>query len=130
MAETRDQAHTAFDRFVRAYQVKYPKAVDKLVKDREVLLAFYDFPAQHWPHIRSTNPIESTFSTIRHRSHQTKNCVSRNTLMGLVYQLAREAEKGWLRIRGIERLAELEAGIVFKNEVAMKDDNPTQQLAA
>lgn len=130
MAETRVQAYAAFDRFVRTYQAKYPKAVDKLMKDREVLLAFYDFPAQHWPHIRSTNPIESTFATIRHRSHQTKNCVSRNSLLGLMYQLAREAEKSWLRIRGFERLADLDAGIVFKDGLAIKENSNAQQLAA
>jgi len=80
MAETRESAHTAFDRFVRTCEVKYPKAVEKLLGDREALLAFYDFPAEHWQHIRSTNPIESTFATIRHRSNRTKNCVSRNTI--------------------------------------------------
>lgn len=128
MAETRESAHTAFDRFVRTYQAKYPKAVDKLLRDREALLAFYDFPAEHWQHIRSTNPIESTFATIRHRSTRTKNCVSRATLLGLVYRLAREAEKSWQRIHGSDRIADLDAGVSFKDGISIQDN--TQQLAA
>ena len=114
MAETRDDAHAAFERFMRTYQAKYPKAVDKLLRDRETLLAFYDFPAEHWRHIRSTNPIESTFATIRHRSTRTKNCVCRATLLGLVYRLAREAEKSWQRIHGSERIADLDAGVLIQ----------------
>jgi transposase-like protein len=81
MAETRAQAGKAFDRFVRDFGAKYPKAVEILKKDRAVLLAFYDFPAEHWIHIRTTNPIESSFATIRHRTTRTKNCVSRNTFL-------------------------------------------------
>ncbi len=88
MAETKAQAEKAFDRFVRDFSAKYPKATGVLSKDREVLLSFYDFPVEHWAHIRTTNPIESTFVTIRHRTTQTKNCVSRNTLLVLVFQLA------------------------------------------
>lgn len=130
MAETRKQAYTAFDRFIRTYEAKYPKAVEKLLRDREALLAFYDFPAEHWQPIRSTNPIESTFATIRHRSNRTKNCVSRNTLLGRVYRLAREAEKGWQRIRGFERIAAMDAGAVFKDGIAITGSNDDQQLAA
>jgi putative transposase len=130
MAETREQAYAAFDRFIRTYAAKYPKAVEKLLRDREALLAYYDFPAEHWQHIRSTNPIESTFATIRHRSNRTKNCVSRNTLLGLVYRLAGEAEKGWQRIRGFERIEAMEAGVVFKDGTPITDTNDNQQLAA
>jgi transposase-like protein len=130
MAETRDQAYAAFERFMRTYQAKYPKAVDKLLRDRETLLAFYDFPAEHWQHIRSTNPIESTFATIRHRSTRTKNCVSRATLLGLVYRLAREAEKSWQRIQGSERIADLDAGVLFKDGISIQHDSNAQQLAA
>jgi len=83
---------------VRDFGAKYPKAVEILKKDRVVLLAFYDFPAEHWIHIRTTNPIESTFATIRHRTTRTKNCVSRNTLLGLVFQLALTAQKSWRKI--------------------------------
>lgn len=76
-AETRAEANAAFDFFVETYGVKYEKAVAKMVKDRDVLLAFYDFPAEHWKHIRTTNPIESTFATVRHRTGKTKGCLSR-----------------------------------------------------
>lgn len=78
-AETRVDAEAAFDYFVATYGVKYDKAVAKLTKDRDVLLAFYDFPAEHWKHIRTTNPIESTFATVRHRTGKTKGCLSRKT---------------------------------------------------
>lgn len=130
MAETLEQAHTAFERFMRTYQAKYPKAADKLLRDRETLFAFYDFPAEHWRHIRSTNPIESTFATIRHRSNRTKNCVSRATLLGLVYRLAREAEKSWQRIHGSERIADLDAGVSFKDGISIQEESNAQQLAA
>lgn len=95
MAETKAQANKALDTFLRDFEAKYPKAVGVLEKDRESLLAFYDFPAEHWIHIRTTNPIESTFATIRHRTTRTKNCVSRNTLLGLAFQLMLTAEKRW-----------------------------------
>ena len=77
MAETRQGAHEAFDTFVETYQDKYPKAADCLVKDRQELLAFYDFPASHWQHIRTTNPVESTFATVRLRTAKTRGFVSR-----------------------------------------------------
>ncbi|BBA34492.1 transposase [Methylocaldum marinum] len=112
MAETKAQAGKAFDRFVRHFGAKYPKAVDKLVKDRAALLTFYDFPAEHWIHIRTTNPIESSFATIRHRTTRTKNCVPRNALLGLVFQLALTAEKSWRKLRGFKRLPEVVQGII------------------
>ena len=77
MAPTRREAISAFDRFIATYHAKYPKATDKLTKDRDALLAFYDFPAEHWQHLRTTNPIESTFATVRHRTTRAKNCLSR-----------------------------------------------------
>ena len=82
MAETRESALTAFDTFVKTYQVKYPNAAEKLTKDREALLAFYDFPAEHWLHVRTTNPIESTFASVRHRTTRSRNCLSRATFLG------------------------------------------------
>jgi len=121
MAETKAQAEKAFDRFVRDFSAKYPKATGVLIKDREVLLSFYDFPAEHWAHIRTTNPIESTFATIRHRTTRTKNCVSRNTLLGLVFQLALAAERSWLRLRGFDRLPEVVKGIKFQDGIAVLD---------
>ena len=120
----------AFDHFVKTYGTKYPKAADKLIKDRDALLAFYDFPAEHWPHIRTTNPIESTFATVRHRTTRTKNCVSRSTFLGLAFKLVQEAEKSWRRIRGVERLSELLGGMVFRDGVPATDDETEQQKLA
>lgn len=131
MAPTRAQAIAAFDHFVKTYGAKYPKAADKLTKDRDALLAFYDFPAEHWQHIRTTNPIESTFATVRHRTTRTRNCVSRSTFLGLAFKLVQEAEKSWRRIRGVERIDELLTGIVFKDGVpATEDETKQQKLAA
>jgi putative transposase len=135
MAETQAQAEKAFDRFVRDFGAKYPKAVDKLIKDRAALLAFYDFPAEHWIHIRTTNPIESSFATIRHRTTRTKNCVSRNTLLGLVFQLALTAEKSWRKLGGFKLLPEVIRGIRFQDGIAVVDqpdeaEEEPQQIAA
>jgi len=131
MAPTRAEAIAAFDRFVKTYRAKYPKAVDKLVSDRDALLAFYDFPAEHWMHLRTTNPVESTFATVRHRTTRTKNCVSRSTFLGLAFKLVQEAEKSWRRIRGSERIAELMDGVVFKDgEPVREKEQEQQQLAA
>jgi transposase-like protein len=113
--------------------------VEKLVRDRDALLAFYDFPAEHWMHLRTTNPIESTFATVRHRTTRTKNCVSRSTFLSLVFKLIQQAEKTWRRIRGFERIAELMAGVVFKDgvkdgvkdgETAREKGKEQQQCAA
>ncbi len=112
-ADSRKNAEKALDRFIATYEQKYPKAVDCLVKDREELLAFYDFPATHWQHIRTTNPIESTFATIRLRTRKTRNCVSAKSGLSLVHQLAMSAQKGWRRLRGFEQLADVIAGVKF-----------------
>jgi len=131
MAPTRAQAIVAFDAFLKSYQAKYPKATDKLVKDREALLAFYDFPAEHWMHLRTTNPVESTFATVRQRTTRTKNCMSRATFLGLAFKLVHQAEKSWRRIRGIERIADLLAGMVFQDGVPTPDSpSERQQMAA
>ena len=87
------EANIAFDRFLKTYQVKYPEATDCLSKDREALLAFFNFPAEHWAHIRSTNPIESTFATVRLRTDKTRGCVSKDTILALVFKLVQSAEK-------------------------------------
>lgn len=130
MAPTRAQAIAAFDHFVKTYGAKYPKATDKLTKDRDALLAFYDFPAEHWQHLRTTNPIESTFATVRHRTKRTKNCVSRGTFLGLAFKLVQEAEKSWRRIRGVERIGELLDGTVFRDGVPATEDKTDQQKLA
>jgi len=134
MAESRADAQAAFDRFLATLQAKYPKATECLAKDRKALLAFYDFPAEHWIHIRTSNPIESAFATVRHRTDRTKGCVSRSSLLGLTYKLAMSAEKSWNRLRGFERLGELIAGVKFVDGVRAqprtKQNRSVQQAAA
>jgi putative transposase len=132
MAPTLDVAERAFKRFVTSYGAKYPQAVEKMTKDEDALLAFYDFPAEHWIHIRTTNPIESTFATVRHRSSRTRNCVSRDTFLGLAFKLMEEAEKTWHKIYGADKIPALMQGTVFKNGEAVKDNQPfvEQKLAA
>jgi len=103
----------AFDRFIATYEAKYPKAVQCLAKDREELLAFYNFPAAHRQHLRTMNPIESSFATIRLRSAKTKNCVSARTGLSLVHQLAMSAQKRWRKLRGFRQLADVVAGVTF-----------------
>lgn len=112
-APDRALAETAFDRFIAVYEAKYPKATRCLVKDREALLAFYDFPAAHWQHIRTSNPIESTFATIRLRTDKTRNCVSAKSGVALVYKLAMSAEKRWRRLRGFKQLTDVIDRIQF-----------------
>jgi putative transposase len=130
MAPTRREAHQAFDRFIATYQAKYPKATEKLLKDREALLAFYDFPAEHWQHLRTTNPIESTFATVRHRTTRAKNCLSRLTFLGLAFKLVQEAEKSWRRIRGADCIPDLMDGVFFKDGIPVTDNPPEQQVLA
>jgi len=103
-AETKEDAETAFDRFEKRFEAKYPKAVQCLQKDREELLAFYDFPAQHWQSLRTTNPIESTFGTIRHRTKRTKGCLSRDGMLQMMFKLGECAQKNWRRQRGFHYL--------------------------
>jgi len=115
MAETREEAHKAFDGAIKRFGTKYPKAMECLQKDREELLAFYDFPAEHWIHIRTTNPIESTFATVRLRTKRTRNCGSRDTTLAMVYKLLEVAQKRWKRIKGFRLLADVIIGVKFKN---------------
>jgi putative transposase len=114
-AENREAAEGAFDRFLAKYGAKYDKAVACLTKDREVLLTFYDFPAEHWKHVRTTNPIESTFATVRLRTDKTKGCLSRRTALAMVHKLARSAERSWRRLDGSERLAQMIQGVRFRD---------------
>ena len=113
MAETRESAQKAFDLFLATYNAKYSKATHCLEKDREELLAFYDFPADHWVHIRTSNPIESTFATIRLRTKKTRACASRTTILTMVYKLGLSAEKGWRKLREFRRFADVINGIKF-----------------
>ena len=107
MAETRKDAETAFDFFLEAYGPKYEKATACLAKDRDALLSFYDFPAEHWKHVRTTNPIESTFATVRLRTYRTKGCLSRKTAMAMVFKLCQGASKKWRRLNGSDQFAEI-----------------------
>jgi transposase-like protein len=121
MAESRASAESALALFLTTFEAKYPKAAECLNKDRAAMLAFYDFPAEHWTHIRSTNVIESTFATIRHRSERTKGCVSRDTMLALIFKLGQEAEKSWRRIRGFNHLAKVITGVRFRDGVEVKE---------
>jgi putative transposase len=113
MASTREKANKAFDLFVSSFEAKYPKAVACLVKDRAVLLAFYDYPAEHWSHLRTSNPIESTFATVRQRTARTKGCGSRTACLTMVFKLAQCAEKKWRRLNGAEWFPEVIKGTKF-----------------
>lgn len=113
MAPTRKAAGEAFDHFIAVYRAKYPKAVECLSKDREVLLSFYDFPAEHWIHLRTTNPIESTFATVRLRHRKTKGNGSRKACLAMVFRLCQSAEKRWRRLNGHELIQDIIAGVTF-----------------
>jgi len=117
MAETRTDAEAAFGAFVETYGVKYDKAADCLIKDREALLAFYDFPAEHWKHLRTSNPIESTFATVRHRTVRSKGCLSNRTALAMIFKLAQAAEKSWRRLDGHNQLPKVIQGVRFLDGV-------------
>ena len=113
MAETKAEAERAFEKFIETFQAKYPKAAECLTKDREVLLTFYDFPAEHWMHLRTTNPIESTFATVRLRTRRTKGCGSRIATLTMVFRLTQCAEKHWRALNGSLLLEDLIRGVQF-----------------
>ena len=115
MAESRVDAAQAFDNFLLTYEAKYPKATECLAKDRDPLLTFYDFPAEHWLHIRTTNPIESTFATVRLRTTKTRGCVSRAGLLAMVFKLVKTAEQNWRTLKGHALLAQVIEGVKFKD---------------
>jgi transposase-like protein len=125
--DTRVNANKAFERFLATYEAKYPKAADCLARDREALLAFYDFPASHWQHLRTTNPIESTFATIRLRTVKSRNCLSVKTALSFVHQLAMSAQKRWRRLRGFRQMASVVANVKFIDGV---DERETGRKAA
>ena len=121
-ADTRDAAYKAFDSTIKRFNAKYPGAMQSLVKDKDSLLAFYDFPAMHWQHIRTTNPIESVFATVRLRTNKTKNCGSRQTTLAMAFKLLTTAEKKWRRLRGYKLLADVVKGKKFKDGEPVKSD--------
>jgi transposase-like protein len=122
MAASRQEAEQAFDHFVATYGAKYPKAVECLSKDRDVLLSFYDFPAEHWLHIRTTNPVESTFATVRLRTAKTRGCLSRDTAFTMVFKLCLSAEKRWRRLNGAEQLTAIMSGVKVEDGVRVEED--------
>ena len=117
MAETKKEALAAFDAFVETWGVKYDKAVECLIKDREPLLAFYDFPAEHWKHLRTSNVIESSFATIRHRTVRSKGCLSNKTALAMIFKLAQAAEKTWRRLDGHNQLPKVILGVTFTDGI-------------
>ncbi len=116
-AETKDDAEKAFDLFIKIYEPKYPKAALCLQKDREELMAFFDFPAQHWQSIRTSNPIESAFATIRHRTKRSKGCLSRDGMLHMMFKLGQCAEQNWRKLRGFDCLAKVITGVTFKDGI-------------
>lgn len=121
LAEKRADAYKAFNDAVERFESKYPKAMACLKKDKEELLAFYDFPAEHWHHIRTTNPIESAFATVRLRSKRSKNCGARDTTLSMVFKLLQSAEKRWRKIRGFRLLTLVADNVKFENGELVKD---------
>lgn len=113
MAPDKAEAQKSFDDFVSLYEAKYPKAVECLKKDHEALLTFYDFPAEHWKHIRTTNPIESTFSTVRLRTDKVRSCFSSKTVVTMAFKLCQCAEKRWQRLHSHKQLAKVIKGVKF-----------------
>jgi|TARA_B110000263_G_scaffold224755_1_gene215320 putative transposase len=119
-AETRADAEKAFDLFIVTYDAKYPKATLCLQKDREELMAFYNFPAQHWQSIRTSNPIESTFGTIRHRTKRSKGCLSRDGMLHMMFKLGMCAQENWRRLRGFNYLGQVITGVKFRDGIEVK----------
>ena len=113
MAPGREEANKAFDLFLQTYEAKYPKATECLAKDREELLSFYDFPAEHWVHLRTTNPIESTFATVRLRHKRTRGSGSRKACLAMVYKLVESASKRWRKLNGSDRIPDVICGVRF-----------------
>ena len=132
MAETKTSAQAAFEAFVESYTLKYERAADCLAKDRDTLLAFYDFPAEHWKHLRTTNPIESTFATVRHRTIRSKGCLSNKTALAMVFKLVEGAQRSWRRLDGHAHLPKLILGVKFDDglEVAAKSIRQPETAAA
>ena len=117
------KAQRAFNQWLERYEDKYLKATACLARDRDELLAFYDFPAAHWTHLRTTNVIESAFTTIRHRSSRAKDCVTRQTMLSMIYKMGRCAETSWRRLRGFRHLAKVIEGIKFNDGIEFIEDS-------
>jgi len=120
MSPSKEGGLKVFDQFLRLYEVKYPKASKCLKKSKDQLFTFYDFPAEHWGHIRTTNPIESTFASVRHRSRQTKGCGSRKATLSMVFKLSIEAEKRWRRLNNSQLMMKVVMNVKFKDGEEVK----------
>jgi putative transposase len=127
MAETKAEAFAAFDAFIEDYAPKYEKATACLEKDRDALLAFYDFPAEHWKHLRTTNPIESTFATVRHRTIRSKGCLSNKTALAMVFKLVEQAQGHWRRLDGHDLLPKIILGVKFKDGIEVAGKSATAE---
>ena len=121
LAPNRASAEVAIDVFAEKYAAKYDKAVECLTKDRNTMLALYDFPAEHWDHLRTTNPIESVFATVRHRTVRTKGSLSSTTARLMVFKLLGAASKTWRRLKGTNQLPKIIAGVRFENGIEVID---------
>ncbi len=132
MAESKEEADKSFDLFLAKYEKKYPQAVSCLAKDRSELLAFYDFPAEHWKHIRTTNPIESTFGTVKHRTKRSKGCLGRETAFIMIFKLIKNAEKSWRKLDGNNQLPKVILGVKFSDglEVIVPEEKEGTKAAA
>jgi putative transposase len=130
MAATRKDAVKAFDAFSAAYALKFEKALTCLEKDRQALLAFYDFPAEHWKHLRTSNAIESTFATVRHRTIRAKGCLSRATALAMVFKLVEAAQKSWRRLDGHNQLPKIVLGAKFTDGLEIATNDPQPKAAA
>ena len=117
MAETKKDARVALDGFIETWGIKYERAVECLIKDRDALLVFYDFPAEHWKHLRTTNVIESAFATVRHRTVRSKGCLSNKTALAMIFKLAEAAEKSWRRLDGHSQLPKIILGVRFTDGI-------------
>ena len=120
LAPTKQDANVAFDVFIEEFELKYPRAVDSLRNNREELMSFYDYPAEQWQHIRSTNVIESTFATVRLRTKRTKGCGSRIATLTMVFKLAESAQKRWRKLRGYKKISLLLDGVQFQDGIALQ----------
>ncbi len=123
LAPTKQDANIAFDIFIEDYEAKYPKAVESLRKNRDRLMEFYNYPAEQWVHIRSTNVIESTFATVRLRTVRTKGCGSRMATLTMVYKLSKSAEKRWTKLRGKKKIRQVWEGVIFENGIMADTKN-------
>jgi len=115
--QTKKEALAAFDAFVEIYDIKYEKAVECLTKKRDALLAFCDFPAEHWKHLRTSNPVESTFATVRHRTVRSKGYLSNKIALAMVFKLAQATEKHWRRLDGQNQLPKVVLGVRFTDGI-------------